>query len=155
MLSHTVWSTMWHHVWLSQEKLFATDLGHTILIFAMKCHVIQWFKWFNGQEIRFWPIYHFECLKLVKWFQLDPSALHILQPWQYSPMCSVSQMMVKEDLSLGPTWPCTPSPSPYLGKRSLTCWLYRFFLKEMACSLIKLETSSAVSLEEADYFIKK
>ena len=42
-----------HHVWLSQEKLFVTDLGQTILIFAAKCRVIQWYKWFNGQEIEF------------------------------------------------------------------------------------------------------
>ena len=33
--------TVGHHVWLSQEKLFVTDLGHTILIFAAKCRVIQ------------------------------------------------------------------------------------------------------------------
>ena len=31
---------MGHHVWLSQEKLFVTDLGHTILIFAAKFRVI-------------------------------------------------------------------------------------------------------------------
>jgi len=45
--------TVGHHVWLSQEKLFVTDLGHTIFIFAAKCRIIQWYKWLNGQEIQF------------------------------------------------------------------------------------------------------
>ena len=48
--------TVGHHVWLSQEKIFVTDLGHTILIFAAKCRVIEWYKWINGQEIEFWSI---------------------------------------------------------------------------------------------------
>ena len=40
---------MGHHVWLSQKKLFAMDLGHTIPIFVANCLVIQWL---NGQEIK-------------------------------------------------------------------------------------------------------
>ena len=48
----------WHctvsqHVWLSQEKLIAMDLGRTLLIFGPKCRGIQWYKWYNSQEIEF------------------------------------------------------------------------------------------------------
>ena len=36
-----------------QEELLVTDQGHSILIFAPRCRVIQLYKWLNGQEIEF------------------------------------------------------------------------------------------------------
>ena len=34
-----------------KEKLFFSDLGHSILIFAAKCGTNYWCKWLDGQKI--------------------------------------------------------------------------------------------------------